>query len=186
MWTHVDNRRGRALLAGALSAACLTALFGVVADPAAAAYKAQVQAGTLQITGDAASDKLLLSVSPGNNTLLVDVGEDGTTDFSFDRGTFTAIDVEAGGGNDEVRIAPGSDLSNVTINGGAGDDTIIGGLEADVIFGGPGNDIVDGGRGNDTVDLGAGKDRSSGIPATAATAWRAVAATTCSSSTART
>jgi Ca2+-binding RTX toxin-like protein len=158
MWTHVDNRRGRALLAGALSAACLTALFGVVAAPADAAYKAQVQAGTLQITGDAASDKLSLGVSPTDpNILTVDVGEDGTTDFAFDRSTFTAIDVEAGSGNDEVRVL--GDLSNVTINGGAGDDTIIGGPEADVLLGGPGNDIVDGGRGNDTVDLGGGADR---------------------------
>ena len=160
MWTHVDNRRGRALLAGALSAACLTALFGFVAAPADAAYKAQVQSGTLQITGDAASDKLSLNLSPTDaNTLVVDVGEDGTTDFAFDRSTFNAIDVEAGGGNDEVRIATQADLGPVTINGGAGDDTIIGGGEADVINGGPGDDTIDGGRGNDTVDMGAGKDR---------------------------
>jgi hypothetical protein len=87
-----------------------------------------VHAGTLQLIGDSASDKLSLSVSPVDpNLLLVDVGEDGTTDFTFDRSTFSAIDVEAGGGNDEVRIDPDSDLSNVTINGGAGDDTIIGG-----------------------------------------------------------
>jgi Ca2+-binding RTX toxin-like protein len=159
-WTHVDDRRGRALLAGALSAACLTALFGVVAAPADAAYKTQVQSGTLQITGDAASDKLSLNLSPTDaNTLVVDVGEDGTTDFAFDRSTFSAIDVEAGGGNDEVRIATQADLGNVTINGGAGDDTIIGGGEADVINGGPGDDTIDGGRGNDIVDMGAGKDR---------------------------
>jgi Ca2+-binding RTX toxin-like protein len=160
MWTQTDNRRRRALLGSVLAGACLTALFGVVAAPAEAAYKAQVKAGTLRIIGDAASDKLSLFVSPANpNVLQVDVGEDGTTDFSFDRTTFTAIDVEAGGGNDEVRIDPESDLSNVTINGGAGDDTIFGGMEADVLEGGPGNDIVDGGRGNDTVDLGTGNDR---------------------------
>jgi hypothetical protein len=159
MWTHVDNRRGRALLAGALSAACLTALFGVVAAPADAAYKAQVQSGTLVITGDAASDKLSLDLGPDLNTLAVDVGEDGTTDFSFNRSTFSAIDIEAGGGNDDVRILTQVDLGNVTINGGAGDDTIVGGGEADVIYGGPGSDIVDGGRGNDTVDLGGGADR---------------------------
>jgi Ca2+-binding RTX toxin-like protein len=160
MWTQVDNRRRRALLGGALAAACLTALFGIVAPPAEAAYKAQVKGGTLRLIGDAASDKLMLSVAPQDpNTLLVDVGEDGTTDFSFDRSTFTAIDVEAGGGDDEVRIDPESDLSNVTINGGGGNDTIIGGLESDVLEGGPGNDIVDGGRGNDVVDLGPGNDR---------------------------
>jgi Ca2+-binding RTX toxin-like protein len=161
MWTHTDDvRRGRVALIAALTGACLAAQLGVAAGPAAAAYRAQVQAGTLQIIGDAASDKLLLRVSPTDpNILQVDVGEDGTTDFTFDRSTFTAIDVEAGAGNDEVRIDPESDLGNVTINGGAGDDTIIGGPEADVLNGGAGDDVVDGGRGNDTVDLGAGKDR---------------------------
>jgi Ca2+-binding RTX toxin-like protein len=135
-------------------------MFGFVAAPADAAYKAQVQAGTLQIIGDAASDKLSLGASPVDpNILQVDVGEDGTVDFSFDRSTFNAIDVEAGGGNDEVRVVGGVDPGNVTINGGARNDTIIGGAEADAIFGGGGNDIVDGGRGNDTVDLGAGADR---------------------------
>jgi Ca2+-binding RTX toxin-like protein len=156
MWTHTDNRRG--LLAGALAAGCAIGLFGLTAPSAEAAYKAQVQTGTLHIIGDAASDKLSLSLSPTDpNTLLVDVGEDGTTDFAFGRSTFTAIDVEAGGGNDEVRIL--GDVPNVTVNGGAGDDTIIGGDGADVLLGGPGDDTIDGGRGNDTLDGGAGKDR---------------------------
>jgi Ca2+-binding RTX toxin-like protein len=158
MWTLIEERRARLLLAGGIAGTCLLALSGFVAAPAQAAYRAQVQGGTLQIIGDAASDKLSLDVSPTDpNILTVDVGEDGTTDFAFDRSTFTAIDVEAGGGNDEVRVL--GDLSNVTVNGGAGDDTIIGGPEADVLLGGPGNDIVDGGRGNDTVDLGGGADR---------------------------
>src|SRR5262249_32463022 len=104
-------------------------------------------------------DKLSLDLGPDVNTLAVDVGEDGTTDFSFNRSTFNAIDVEAGGGNDEVRIATQFDLGPVTINGGAGDDTLIRGGEADVIHGGPGHDSVDGGRGNDAVDLGGGADR---------------------------
>ncbi len=159
MWTHVEERRARLSLAGGIGA-CLIALFGFVAAPAQAAYKAQVQGGTLQITGDAASDKLSLGASPTDlNTLVVDVGEDGTTDFAFNRSTFSAIDVEAGGGNDEVRVVGGVDIGPVTINGGAGDDTIIGGSEADVLLGGPGNDTVDGDRGNDTVDLGPGADR---------------------------
>ena len=43
-----------------VSGACLTAMLGFAAGPAAAAYKAQVQTGTLQIVGDGASDKLEL------------------------------------------------------------------------------------------------------------------------------
>src|SRR4051812_23806618 len=47
---------------------------------------AQVKAGTLQIRGDGAADKLKLEPTP--TTLVVDVGEDNTADFTFDRSTF--------------------------------------------------------------------------------------------------
>ena len=159
MWIQVDRHRRRALLAGAVGGACLTAMLGLAADPAAAAYKAQVQSGTLQIVGDAASDKLELLTAPDNpNILQLDVGEDGTIDFSFDRSTFSAINVQASGGNDEVRIAPGAQLGDVTIDGGAGDDTLIGGDGNDTLIGGPGNDVIDGGRGTDTALMGSGND----------------------------
>ena len=105
MRTHAVGRRRRTLVASAVSGACLTAMLGFAAGPAAAAYKAQVQTGTLQIVGDGASDKLeLMSQQP--TTLELDVGEDGTIDFVFDRSTFSAINVQAGGGNDEVRVGP--------------------------------------------------------------------------------
>jgi Ca2+-binding RTX toxin-like protein len=159
MWIHVDRGRRRALLASAVGGACLTAILGFAADPAAAAYKAQVKSGTLQINGDGASDKLELLTAPDNpNILELDVGEDGTIDFAFDRSTFSAINVQAGGGDDEVRIAPGSGLGDVTIDGGAGDDTLIGGDGNDRLIGGPGNDLIDGGRGTDTALMGAGND----------------------------
>ncbi|HTP18858.1 MAG TPA: calcium-binding protein [Solirubrobacteraceae bacterium] len=159
MWIHIDQRRRRALVAGAVGGACLTAMLGFAANPAAAAYKAQVQSGTLQIVGDGANDKLELLTAPDNpNILELDVGEDGTIDFAFDRSTFSAIDVQAGGGNDEVRISPEAQLDNVTIDGGAGDDTLIGGNGDDTLIGGPGNDVIDGGRGTDTALMGAGND----------------------------
>jgi Ca2+-binding RTX toxin-like protein len=146
-------------VAGAVGGACLTAMLSFAADPAAAAYRAQVTGGTLQVIGDGASDKLELLTAPDNpNILELDVGEDGTIDFAFDRSTFSAIDVQAGGGNDEVRIGPGAQLDNVTIDGGAGDDTLIGGDGNDTLIGGPGNDVIDGGRGADTALMGAGND----------------------------
>ena len=89
--------------------------------------------------------------------LQVDVGDDGTADFSFDRSTFTAIDVEAGGGDDQVRIdQSGGAFTDeaVTINGGGGNDTLLGGDGADTLLGGTGNDFVDGNRGSDTALLG--------------------------------
>jgi len=87
------------------ASSCTAALLGVGATPALAAYKAQVQGGVLQITGNGASDKLSLHLDPNNpNVLQVDVGEDGTADFSVDRSTFQSINVDAGAGNDEVSM----------------------------------------------------------------------------------
>ena len=93
------------LTAGVGALALGAAVLAFSAGPAAAAYTAQVQDGTLDIVGDNASDKLALLLAPGApGTLQLDVGEDGTADFSFDRSTFTAIDVQAGGGDDEVVV----------------------------------------------------------------------------------
>jgi Ca2+-binding RTX toxin-like protein len=153
----------RAVALAAVAGAAVAAGVGLGADPAAAAYTAQVQAGTLKINGNSASDRLVLRLAPGDpNTLQLDVGADGTADFSFDRGTFTAIEVAAGGGDDEVRV----DQSNgaffdeaLTMNGGGGADTLIGGSGAETLIGGDGNDVVAGGDGNDVARLGGGADR---------------------------
>src|SRR5581483_8029094 len=82
-------------------------------------------------------------------------------DFAFDRSTFTAIDVEAGGGDDTIRIdqVNGTFTDDaITLNGGAGNDTLIGGDGAETLIGGAGDDVVDGNRGNDTASLGGGND----------------------------
>jgi Ca2+-binding RTX toxin-like protein len=102
------------------------------------------------------SDKLALQQTP--TTVVADVGEDGTTDFTFDRSTFTAMVVSAGGGDDEVRIFNAADPLPLTIDGGSGDDTLLDNNGADVLIGGVGNDHVDGGVGADNAKLGAGND----------------------------
>ena len=143
-------------MAAAASASSL-ALFGVAADPAFASYKAQVQNGVLQITGDGASDKLALV--PNGTALAVDVGEDGTIDFSFDSSTFSSINVQAGGGDDTVDASNGiAGFGPLTINGGPGNDTIRGGDGDDTLLGGAGNDTIDGNRGSDVVLGGGGND----------------------------
>jgi hypothetical protein len=129
MWVHGVGGRRRALPACVVTGASGAALLGFAADPALAAYKAQVQSGTLQIIGNGAGDKLSLQPSPTDpNQLLVDVGENGTIDFSFERDTFTAVDVEAGGGEDTVDVGNGlASFGTLTIDGGAGNDTLHGG-----------------------------------------------------------
>jgi len=146
----------RALAVTAVAAACLAATLALDTDQASASYTAQVQAGTLHISGDAASDTLALQLG-GPTTLQVSVN--GTPAFSFDAGTFTAIDVKAGGGDDVVAGSNGiGRFGHLTIDGGAGDDTLRGGDGDDTLNGGNGDDLVDGNIGADTAQLGSGND----------------------------
>jgi Ca2+-binding RTX toxin-like protein len=78
---------------------------------------------------------------------------------NVDRTTFTAVAVDARGGNDTVNVQNmASALENVTIDGGPGDDTLTGGNGAETFIGGPGNDFVDGNIGADSAQLGTGND----------------------------
>ena len=92
--TPAPARRRRALLLSAAAAAAVAALLGPGAGSALASTTASVQNGTLTVLGDGAADKLALRLDgSAPDTLQVDVGDDGTADFSFDRSTFTAISV---------------------------------------------------------------------------------------------
>ncbi len=147
-----------------LAVVVLAAWVGIAADRADAAYSAQVSNGTLTITGNGASDRLALRLQAGvPTTLEVDVGDNGSADFSFDRATFDTIVVNAGGGNDSVRIDQANgvftDTEITTIDGQGGRDTLLGGSGAETFFGGPGNDTVDGNAGADVGFMGPGRDR---------------------------
>ncbi|MDA0172732.1 hypothetical protein OJ998_26755 [Solirubrobacter taibaiensis] len=124
------------------------------AAPAMASYSANVDGTTLRVAGDGASDKLGLFADSSNLTL--DVGMDGTADFSFPRSAFTAVSVTAGGGDDEVRVT--GLLENLTVDGASGNDTLFGGAAADTLIGGAGNDFLDGNQNTDTISLGSGND----------------------------
>src|SRR4051812_26769402 len=152
------NLNGFRRLAPLLAVTAAGLLFAL---PANAAIKAKIVAGTVTITGDGADDRVSLALdgaSPRN--LLVDVGDDGSTDFTFAGGTFTGVDVATGGGNDDVTIGNifASAGVPVTINGGGGNDTITDGDGSDTLIGGTGADTITGGRGNDTALLGSGAD----------------------------
>jgi hypothetical protein len=155
MSTHTDPPARRALALAALTSACLVAALGLATDQASANYTAGVQAGTLQITGDGAGDTLVLAPDPTTLNVIVN----GQLVSSFDRATFTAVAVDARGGNDTVSVQNAVPaLENVTIDGGAGDDTLIGANGAETFIGGAGNDFVDGNIGADTAQLGSGND----------------------------
>ena len=91
----------KAVIAGTLAAA----LLGIGAEQAAASYTGRVQDDTLTLSGNSASDKLIVRIGTTTNELVADVGDDGTADLSFDRTQFTNIVVNAGGGDDSVVLS---------------------------------------------------------------------------------
>ena len=125
--------------------------------------RVRVEQHALRVQGTEANDAIALRLAAGNPTVLqVDLGDNGTADFSFPRAAIKSISVEARGGNDRVRIddANGTftDAIPTRIAGGPGNDTIAGGVGREMLIGGPGNDTIDGNGGNDVSDLGPGDD----------------------------
>ena len=130
--------------------------------PDAATASATVSDGTLTVLGTNASDRLALRLAAGQpNVLQVDFGDDGTADQSFDRSTFTAINVYLGNGDDEFRVDQVNGAfadEALTVDGGNGNDSLEGGDGNETFFGGDGRDFVDGNKGHDTAMLGSGED----------------------------
>jgi Ca2+-binding RTX toxin-like protein len=162
--------RRLAALAGRVAAvAVVAAATGVTAGLAyassphgSAKIKPKVKHGVLTVDGTKGDDRIVLRLVAGSpGKLQVDIG-DGAADFTFNRRAVRSIVVDAGGGNNLVRIDESAgvftDTIPTTIGGGAGDDTLIGGSGAERFLAGDGNDFVDGNGGNDVAFMGAGDD----------------------------
>jgi Ca2+-binding RTX toxin-like protein len=151
------------LAASAAAVATAVAVAGaIVAGPGTAA-PSKLKHGVLRIKGTSASDKIALRLKAGEPGILqVDVGDDGSADFSFERADIEKIAVNAGAGDDLVRIDESNgvftDSIQTRINGGDGNDALFGGAGAETLRGGDGNDSLDGNRGNDLALMGAGDD----------------------------
>ena len=172
MSNHTTSRTRRSEPVGrqalvALAAAFATVVILLAIAPARAAaaspIRAAVVGGTLVVTGTPSADRIALRLSRTlPHRLQLDVGDNGSADRTFSLGSFARIDVEAGGGNDHVRIDDrnGSFTRSkpTRINGGPGDDVLIGGAGDETLIGSDGNDVVDGNGGADQVFLGNGND----------------------------
>jgi hypothetical protein len=164
----IQLKRGRTLRLAASAVVAVSAVAvaaGVVAAQASAAprAKAKVAHDVLRVKGTDASDKIALRLQAGQSGVLqVDVGDDGSADFSVDRADIAEIAVNGGDGDDLVRIDESNGPVNVgiatTISGGDGDDTLAGGSGDETLRGGDGNDSIDGNRGADVGLLGDGDD----------------------------
>ena len=132
--------------------------------PRAAKFnKPKIKHGVLIVEGTKANDKIALRLEAGQPGILqIDVGDDGSANYSFDRSKIAKIAVNARSGDDAVRIDEGNgaftDTIPTAIAGGAGNDTIAGGKGAETLLGGYGRDSIDGNGGNDLSRLGAGDD----------------------------
>ena len=176
----IQLKESRAVRLAASAVAVVAAVFGatgIVAgqgnaapanqpshSPGPAKFKhPKLKHGVLKIKGTNASDRIALRLQAGQPGILqVDVGDDNSADFSFDRTRVAAIAVSARAGDDLVRIDEGNgvftDTIPTTIDGGDGNDTIAGGHGVESLLGGDGNDSIDGNGGNDVALLGAGND----------------------------
>jgi hypothetical protein len=124
---------------------------------------AKVVHDVLRVRGTDAGDKIALRLAAGQPGILqVDFGDDGSADRSFARAGVLAIDINAGDGDDAVRIDESNGALNVAIptiiSGGDGNDTLAGGSGDEILRGGDGDDVIDGNRGNDIGLLGDGDD----------------------------
>ena len=153
----------RVLVPGALvGLALLSAADGAGAGPAGS-VKASIAKSTLTVTGTKDADAITIRLRAGDpNVVEVDVGADGTADFRFGRDRFTAVIVDAGGGNDTLVADPingtFTDTEITTLNGDSGDDTVRGSTGPERLTGGAGDDFLDGRYGNDVLDGGGGND----------------------------
>jgi Ca2+-binding RTX toxin-like protein len=128
---------------------------------AQAAVTASVSRGTLTVTGGAPGERVALRAASGGR-LVVDVGDNGSPNFTFFRSRFNRIVVKGGLGNDRLRIDESrgafTNTERTTLNGGPGNDTLIGGRFAETLNGFTGVDTAEGNPGADTVVLGSGAD----------------------------
>jgi Ca2+-binding RTX toxin-like protein len=136
---------------------------GIAAIALAAACEASVQDDVLSITGAEGSETISLHLQNDNPEVLeVDWNADGSAEFSFDRRTFSRIEVDGLGGDDHLIVdelnGTFTDAEITTLIGGEGNDTLRGGIGAERLDGGNGNDVLDGRVGLDLLQGRAGDD----------------------------
>jgi Ca2+-binding RTX toxin-like protein len=142
--------------------AALAFVTAIAARPADAA-PVQLRDGVLSVTGTNGADEIALRLRVAHPGILqIDLGDDGSADFSVRRRRVERIVVNAAGQDDLIRIddrnGPFTDGISTSLRGGGGNDKIIGGKGGERLSGGDGNDAVDGNGGRDIAALGAGDD----------------------------
>ena len=160
---RIPGARPLAITAGAAAALAIGLAAAGPANPAGATQSpsARVANDTLTVTGTSHADRIALRLAPGAPaTMQVDLNDDGIAEQSFDRNTFSRIEVFARSGSDQFRVDQANGIIDepATVSGGSGNDSLNGGDGIELFIGDSGNDAVDGNRGNDSAVLGSGSD----------------------------
>ena len=140
------------------------AVNGLGGDDRIAAEPAVAQLIAVLIDGGDGTDTAVAQGSEANDALQIfpvapAVGFAATGANGFVQALSEKLLVDALGGDDSVTAANGlAPLTQLTIDGGAGNDVLLGGDGNDLLRGGDGNDFVDGNRGADVALMGAGDD----------------------------
>jgi Ca2+-binding RTX toxin-like protein len=178
-----NGRRGAIVLAAALAvffaalALILTLMFSsssaygaseanpppTNAAPTKPKVEAGIRRGQLNVLGTVKGDKITLRLKPGNKSRLqVDVGGNGSAEFTFKRSAFNRIVVRGASGADTLsineRFGVFTNTEATSLFGNTGKDLLRSGSAAERLFGGLGNDTIDGKRGNDAINGGDGND----------------------------
>ena len=196
---RLKKRRAARLAASAVAVA---AVVGIAAAPASAApadditsasqiKEPKLKNGLLSVAGTSANDAITLRLQNGQpGTLLVDIVNDGTAEFSFNRADVKDIEVDAKSGDDSVTIdeSNGVFTDNIptTIDGGSGDDRSSEGPAPRRASAAPGTTRSTASAATTTRAWAPATTRSCGIRATAATSSTARPVPTRWSSTAPT
>jgi len=122
--------------------------------------------GNDRVEGGVGTDTFAVNGGTGNEDIVIVNNGDhlavfgnGPAGFRLDVGGVESLVISTGAGDDVVSGQNGlSLLTQLTIDGGAGNDTITGGDGDDLLLGGTGNDRIIGARGADLARLGGGDD----------------------------
>jgi hypothetical protein len=160
---RIPGARPLAMTAGAAAALAIGLAAASPANPAGATQSPSggVANDTLTVIGTSRSDRIALRLAPGApGTMQVDLNDDGIAEHSFDRSTFSRIEVFLRSGSDQFRVDQANGVIDepATVSGGSGNDSMNGGDGIELFIGGSGKDAVDGNRGNDSAALGSGSD----------------------------
>lgn len=149
-----------------LLVAALTAFALWNVAPAGATLSVGPSNGVLKVIGNGQDDTIVLRVDSSDPSLLAfDLNNDRVFDGTVPLGSFTAISINMGAGNDIVEIddrgGSFTDKKPTTMFGGDGDDVMEGGRGAEAFLGQGGNDTViwRAGEGNDLISGDVGADK---------------------------